>query len=201
MTTGAEASAMAPSPTRKSRIRFETAAAVFEAFDTAAVDVGEPPTEERPSVFLKRLMAKTPPLGAVGFLAHALPKREAVWWACRAVSNLTGVAEGADKQLAAAEAWVREPDEARRRAALEAAMMTASLAPGRWCAFAAGWSSGSSSLDETLSAPVQPHMTAHAVYIAVLRAADHIGYVDYAARLKACVASGAAFAEGDPLNL
>ncbi|MEM6973780.1 MAG: hypothetical protein AAF577_13335 [Pseudomonadota bacterium] len=53
-------------------------------------------------------------------LAHALPRREAVWWACLAGKQL--VADGpVPPTLAAAEAWVFKPNEQTREAAREAA--------------------------------------------------------------------------------
>ena len=47
------------------------------------------------------------------------------------------------EMLRLAEDWVRDPEEDRRYAALEAAMGTQVKTPGVWIAFAAGWSGGS----------------------------------------------------------
>ncbi len=62
-------------------------------------------------------------MDAVAFLAHALPRREAVWWAftcARAAAGETPEpAVGA--ALEAARAWITQPTEANRRAAFQAA--------------------------------------------------------------------------------
>src|SRR6266446_6909082 len=56
-------------------------------------------------------------LDAVTFISFALPKREAVWWACNcarvvAASKLSGTQAAA---LEAAEKWVAAPTEVNRR--------------------------------------------------------------------------------------
>jgi hypothetical protein len=57
---------------------------------------------------------------AVGFLAHALPKREAVWWACQCVRSVPAACSP-PKAVAAVEAaarWARDPNEGNRQATL-----------------------------------------------------------------------------------
>jgi hypothetical protein len=56
---------------------------------------------------------------AVDFLAHALPKREAVWWACLGLWGLGPKPLKAQDQaaLTAAVRWVVQPSEETRRAA------------------------------------------------------------------------------------
>jgi hypothetical protein len=53
------------------------------------------------------------------FLAHGLPKREAIWWACLSVRHVLGPEVPPQEQapLKAAVEWVLEPDETKRRAA------------------------------------------------------------------------------------
>ncbi len=59
---------------------------------------------------------------AVRFWAHALPKRQAVWWGCLCMDAAPGPPATAPVTAAldAARAWVREPDDARRRASYQA---------------------------------------------------------------------------------
>lgn len=84
---------------------------------------------------------------AARFLAFALPKREAVWWACRCsrlAPNATATGVDSPEALAqkAAEAWVVDPSDDRRRvcgAAGEAAPGT----PSGCASLAAFWSGGS----------------------------------------------------------
>jgi hypothetical protein len=110
---------------------------------------------------------------AVRLAAHALPKREAVWWACmcaRAVPD-PSVAEADLKALAAAEAWVRRPDEANRRAAMAAAQATKMQTPEVWAAVGAFWSGGSMAPEGQPAVPPGEHLTGVAVSGAVVLAA------------------------------
>ena len=46
-------------------------------------DIGDPPGEKAtPREFLDLMVARKKFLAGIEFLAHALPKREAVWWGC-----------------------------------------------------------------------------------------------------------------------
>ena len=83
---------------------------------------------------------------AVRLCAHALPRREAVWWACMCARGVPPQAlPAADiAALNAAETWVRKPgDEALRRAAWDAAQATDFRSPEAWAAVGAFWSGGS----------------------------------------------------------
>jgi len=79
---------------------------------------------------------------AVAVLAHALPKREAVWWACMAVRKAVAPLPGspASEALVAAETWVRRPTEENRRAAHQTAERVGLDSPSTWAAMAAFWS-------------------------------------------------------------
>ncbi|OQX38026.1 MAG: Twin-arginine translocation pathway signal [Oceanospirillales bacterium LUC14_002_19_P2] len=97
------------------------------------------------------------------FLAHALPVREAIWWACCCTDNRSDWNEAEIRAIQAACAWVSVPDETNRRHA-EAMAQAAGLetAPG-WVSQAAFWSGGS--LIEKGQPAVQPppNLYAHAV--------------------------------------
>ncbi len=82
---------------------------------------------------------------AVDFLARALPKREAVWWACLCVQDLAPVPAQplVGRALKAAEAWVYRPTEENRRAAEATANALKTPHPARWAAMGAFWSGGS----------------------------------------------------------
>jgi hypothetical protein len=69
---------------------------------------------------LAALEAKGLVLDAVRLLAQALPKREAIWWACLAARDLGPEAAGW-ATLKAAEEWVFHPGTAAREAAIAAA--------------------------------------------------------------------------------
>ena len=70
-----------------------------------------------PEDYLKALIEKEYFADSVIFLAHALPKREAIWWACicsKAVTNKDTTADDL-ASLTMAEKWVYEPDDKKRR--------------------------------------------------------------------------------------
>ncbi len=182
----------------QTRIRFTTAAQVFEAFPAARDDIEARPTQDPPLAFLRALAASDTPEDAVAFCAYVLPRREAVWWACQCVRGMIP-APGADEQagLAAAEAWVREPEEERRLQALRLGMGADRGLPTTWLALAAAWSGGSMALPEDgVAVPSPPHLTAQAVRAAVLIALARIGARERAAYIATCL-DGALRLAGD----
>ena len=103
---------------------------------------------------------------------HALPKREAVGWALACVRAAVPKPSPAEaKAIASAEAWVKDPSEANRRACGNAAEGAGhGTAPG-CLANAAFWSGGSLSAPHLPPAPPRDDLTAIAVTAAVLLAA------------------------------
>ncbi|MBI3427938.1 MAG: hypothetical protein HY011_33865, partial [Acidobacteria bacterium] len=78
--------------------------------------------EDLPKPFLERLIAAKHYTDAAHFAAHALPRREAIWWACVCARKFYGAAP--PKQAAvldAAEAWVSQPNDEKRRAVFKLA--------------------------------------------------------------------------------
>ena len=126
-----------------------------------------------PAQFLDMLMEKQQFPDAVRFLAHALPKREAVWWAClcaRAVggANLPPKIAAA---LQTAEKWVVDPSEENRRATMPAAEAAEFKTPAGCAAVAAFWSGGSLAPPNAPVVPPGEYLTAHGVAGAVMLAA------------------------------
>jgi hypothetical protein len=110
---------------------------------------------------------------AVRFLAFALPKREAVWWACLCAGQVLGPEPppAAAAALEAARAWVIDPQDEKRRATFAAAE-AADLGTPAGCAAAAAYFSGGSLAPPNLPA-VAPadHLTPHLVASALTLAA------------------------------
>ncbi|HTZ72062.1 MAG TPA: hypothetical protein VMB71_15510 [Acetobacteraceae bacterium] len=82
---------------------------------------------------------------ATRLAAFALPRREAVWWACmcaRAVPN-GDASEDDMKALAAAEEWVRKQTDEVRRTAFAHAQTAGFATPEAWAGVAAFWSGDS----------------------------------------------------------
>ena len=110
---------------------------------------------------------------AVRLSAHALPKREAVWWACMCANAVPDPALPPADAAArvAAEAWVRKPtDEGLRRAAWDAAQATDFRHPEAWAAMGAFWSGGSMAPEGQPVVPPADNLTGVAVSGAVVMA-------------------------------
>jgi hypothetical protein len=101
--------------------------------------------------------------------AHALPKREAVWWACMCARHTAPEALAAADRASreAAEVWVRRQTEDARRAAMDNAQQSGFGSPETWAAVAAFWSGDSLSPPDQPKVPPAPHLTGTAVAGAV----------------------------------
>ena len=126
-----------------------------------------------PGPFLDTLMEKQQFTDAVRFLAHALPKREAVWWACQCGRAVAGANPPPPiaAALQAAEKWVADPSEENRRAAMPAAEAAEFKTPAGCAAVAAFWSGGSLAPPNVPVVPPGEYLTAHGVAGAVMLAA------------------------------
>ena len=177
-----------------SRLRFNTAPQVFEAFPKVTAEIDLRPMEEDPLDFARKLLARAHRFDAIVYVACLLPRREAVWWGCQCLRALSGNAT--DNALLAAEDWVREPEEERRRAALEIAMSASTKIPTTWLARAAGYSGGSLTADDFSPVRASPDATAINVKAAVILALAQRPMNEIPAWTKACVEAGIRFAEG-----
>jgi hypothetical protein len=126
-----------------------------------------------PRQFLDVLIEQRLHADAARFLANALPKREAVWWACLCAEQILGPepvpAEGA--AVKAARSWAIDPSDENRRAAFTAAE-AAKLGTPAGCAALAAFLSGGSLAPPTLTAvPPAEHLTAELVGSALAIAA------------------------------
>jgi hypothetical protein len=110
---------------------------------------------------------------AIRLVAQSLPKRQAVWWACLCVRKVAGAspADGTLAALGAAEAWVIDPSEENRRAALPAAEAAGYGTAAGCAAAAAFWSGGSLAPPNLPAVPPGEHLSAHGAASAVMLAA------------------------------
>lgn len=129
------------------------------------------PTAER---FFQQLMAKTEYEQATSFLAHALPRREAVWWACLCTELAHGstLPPPEEQGLFAAVRWVLEPIEVNRRAAETTGTALGIISLCGNLALAAFWSGGSLNPPDLPIRPPSPTKTPDAVARAVFRTVD-----------------------------
>jgi len=110
---------------------------------------------------------------AVRFLAHALPKREAVWWAWVCARRAAGPnpAPAVKKSLEATEKWLVQPNEENRRSAMKVAQEAQLETPAGCAGLAAFLSGGSLGPPEAPQAPPAEDLTAKAVAGTILLAA------------------------------
>jgi len=142
-------------------------------------------------------------LEATRLIAHALPKREAVWWACMCALHTAppDLPEPDRAAREAAELWVRQPSDPVRRTAMERAQATGFGTPEAWAAVAAFWSGESMAPEGQPPVPPAPHLTGTAVTGAVALAAVRGDASRRTARLQRFLASGRNIAAGGPGRL
>lgn len=134
---------------------------------------------------------------AARLVAHALPKREAVWWACMCARATETAPPPADAEaLVAAETWVRKPEEANRRQAMAKAEAAGFRTPESWAAIGAFWSGGSMAPAGQPVVPPGDHLTGLAVAGAVALAAVRKHPERAEATLRAFLASAFDIAAG-----
>ena len=100
---------------------------------------------QTPRQFLDVLTEHKLYVDAIRLVGHALPKREAVWWAlvCAKPSHGANPPPAVAEALAAADKWVRDPSEEHRRLCEATAEKAGYGTPAGCCAVAAFWSGGS----------------------------------------------------------
>ncbi|MSP00699.1 MAG: hypothetical protein EXR07_06570 [Acetobacteraceae bacterium] len=149
---------------------------------------------------IDRLEAAGFSLEAVRVLAHALPKREGVWWACMCSASTAPADLPEPDRMAreTAETWVRQQRDEQRRAAMAHAENGAFQTPEAWVGVAAFWSGDSMSPKGQPAVPPPPHATGGAVAGAVALASARGNIERHAARLKRFLESGRNIATGGP---
>jgi len=133
---------------------------------------------------------------AARFLAFALPRREAVWWAAQCVRRVPALMadEPAAAALVAAEAWAADPTDDRRRAAFAAAESAGFDKPAACTALAAFLSDGSLAPAQLQAVP--PPTVRREVAAAVVLAALATEPENGDAKLRTFLALGSEVAAG-----
>ena len=126
-----------------------------------------------PESFVESLVGQGEFADAVRFLAHALPKREAVWWAWFCARRSSGPEASPEIQasLAATEKWLVQPTDEHRRNAMRAAEQATFGTPAGCAGLGAFFSGGSLGPPETPPVPPGEFMTAKAVAGAIIMSA------------------------------
>nr|WP_305907356.1 hypothetical protein [Methylomarinum sp. Ch1-1]MDP4520098.1 hypothetical protein [Methylomarinum sp. Ch1-1] len=133
--------------------------------------------EMTPAEFIRVLIENEDYPDVVRFIAYALPKREATWWACLcARSCLSEHGKATDqKAIELAEAWVYKPTPEHCQPNYQAAEATAFKTPAGWAAMAAFWSGDNISPVKGNVVPPSADLPAKAVSGAVMLAAVQEG--------------------------
>jgi uncharacterized protein DUF6931 len=122
-----------------------------------------------PEAALERLAASGFEAEAARLAAHALPRREAVWWACQCAAHTAPPDLSAADRAAreAAEEWVRKQTDELRRRAMAEAQAGSFATPEAWAAVAAFWSGDSMAPPGQPAIPPAAHLAGTAVAGAV----------------------------------
>ncbi|MFT9165103.1 MULTISPECIES: DUF6931 family protein [Acetobacteraceae] len=147
---------------------------------------------------LSALVASGRTADAARLLAYALPRREAVWWACMCArhSAPATLPDATEAARSLAENWVRQPDEDTGRQAMEAARRAGLQSPESWAAVATFWSGMSITASGVLPVPPAPHLAGTAVASAVALASIRGNASRRDARLTAFLRSAQDIATG-----
>jgi hypothetical protein len=171
------------------RASARTAREIVERFNA------DPQARERvrpdwtPGRYFTQLVDREDHVAAAEFLAYALPKREAVWWACLCARQ-SPATPASSAALEAAEKWVVNPTDENRRSGMAAALDAGLMSPAACAALAAFVSEGSVAPVEAPPVLTGENATAQTVAGSILLAAAAQGEEKMAARLKACVGMG-----------
>ena len=184
------------------RLRFETVRDLFAAFPIAEHVLTLEPSDDPSLDFLASLTSSGEHDKAVGFCAFLLPRREAVWWGCRSVRKFVPKRSLDEEEgIRVAEEWVQEPDEERRRIALELGVRYSTKLATTHLAAAAGWAGRTFSIGAGDPIPIQPHQTALAVRSAILIAACRVSLADRPDLMQSCLDDGAKIASDETIKL
>jgi hypothetical protein len=120
---------------------------------------------QSPRAFFSLLLDNGLQADAVRYLAHALPRREAVWWAWVCARKSAGAAPAAPVKAAleATEQWIMQPTEENRRKALKVGEAADFGTAAGCAALAAFMSSGSLAPPDSPVVPPGEFMCAKAV--------------------------------------
>lgn len=126
-----------------------------------------------PRQFLLQLVEKELWTDGLFFLAHALPKRESIWWGYQCVQQILQDQQtpAQANAMQAIHQWLLQPEETQRRACFPAAEKADFGSPAGCLAMAAFWSGGSISPPEYTAVSPAEELTGNAVASALLMAA------------------------------
>jgi hypothetical protein len=160
------------SPSQFSKVAAKTAAEVCRYYEVSTSAQKVLSNGVTPRQFVEQMVQLGQYTDAFDFLAHALPRRDAIWWACLSVRHCQGPALPPEEfaALKAAVEWVLEPDEPKRHAAHAAGRTAGFGTPAGGVAVAVYRSGGSLGPGSFADAPPGQFMTAAAVSNSISKA-------------------------------
>ena len=167
-------------------------------------ELSEPEAEQvlvrdtAPQISIERLIEAGFYLDAIKLLAHGLPKREAVWWACLAARKAQKPDTDQDNvnALLATETWARKPTEEHRLRCKELGEKTQFKSAASWAATAASWCTGSMTPTGEPEVPPPAYLYAHAVAGSISLAAALVDPENLEENYKLMLAQGIDLARG-----
>lgn len=155
------------------RIPQKTAAEIAALYAPSAAASGLLAADFTPRHFLFELLRAQLYLDAIDFLAHALPKREAVWWGalCWQLAEEGSVSEARRQAAHAAVKWVLDPSDRNCADCLPAAEAAGLNTPAGLIAVGAFWSGPTMTPAPLPVVPPKPTMTNQTVAAAIKQAA------------------------------
>ncbi len=131
-------------------------------------------SDMRPEKYIQVLTSAEKWSDAIKVMAHTLPRREAIWWACICARNMEVLAKNKEEALAlkAAEKWVYKPTDENRRKAFLQAQKGDAPSVGTLSSLAAACSGGKLSLGEGQSADLDGSAVPQIVSTVVLISAS-----------------------------
>lgn len=185
---------MSGAPPRPNAPAFEVAARFQPSPEAKALLAPDIAAREYVDVLLKKDLYND----AVTFVAHWLPKREGVYWACLATRQSLGDETPRKERAAleAAERWLEKLDEPSRRSCEAAAQALDHTGAAAMAANAAFWSGGSLAPPDLPAVAPPEHLSCKGVAASVLGAGTTPGHGNVAKRLRELVGLGVEIVDG-----
>jgi len=134
------------------------------------------------------------------FTIHALPALEAATMACYCAREVSHLEQRFLKALEAAEAWVANPSEKRRRAAFDIAETLGFRSAASFAALSVFWSGGSIAPEGLPPVPAPRGLFGKATYAAAMLAIGSGGHIEGPMRLQRYLAWAKSMAEGNEVK-
>ena len=175
----------------------ETAVEIVQRFRLQHVLPLTPQHGEPPEDYLPRLEPLQYGIPVLKFMSYALPKRCGVWWLLQCVHSINELQDGELELLQMVESWIRNPSDANRRAAMDAAGDADVGRPASWTAMAAYHSVGSTTPSSAPEVPVKDHVAGQSIFAGITLATVQGSPSAVAARRVAFAALGLKVAAGE----